>query len=851
MQGGSGQIARAVQKNFGLPDTFKTVSPFPFAGINQQASRLAIGDPKAWWLENLVKIGDGNMRAVPDIGAAIYKKAAVDTRKIISFSWYSIGLINYCIIFFDNGSAIQVSPDTGPTVIPAGSFYVAGGSYPATVSWGGIYLLISNNNTPNDYWVWDGAVKYSAGGAGPIVTLTSAGQSYVVAPSITVFGGHGSGVVLEPTISNGSVTSLKVTNPGSGYVPGDFVQVLFNGGGSDDSAQLTAVLQTRSVNQTIMLAGGSGYTSAPAVVFTGGGGVGATATATVFGGSVIGVLMTAGGTGYTSAPSVSFTGGGGTGAQAQATLVSAGVASVSVDSGGSNYFGVPALTLQGGLGSGATATAVMSGPAKLFSIKVTNGGSGYTSLPTVGITDGGAGAGATAIVTGAIGGSITEITLTAEGADYDSPVVAITGGGGSGATATAAVGGGSIASVTVDTAGGGYTSAPAVLVEAGLNNAAAATLELMPFGVSGDSIETYQSQVWLQNPYQIPGAPPVGGVRLSSAPGSISDFATSSGGLAETVTDRFLRRHLTAIRQANGFLYPFGDSSVGLVANVQVDGSPPTKKLTTQNTDPQTGTHWRDTLQDFSRTILFANEFGVFGLFGGAVTKISGEVDGIFESAQFPTSENPSTTGVVTPSAAVANLYNRKLYLLLLRVRDPITLEYSNKMLAWNEQDWSVISQSVEMSFIGTQEINSNLVAWGTDGIGVYPMMQTPSTGISKVWLTKLWGAQDPFLTKVARTLYVQAQNIGDPTRAPAFNVTIETEFARFPVAGHPSIAFPPAIAQLPSYAERAVIECPLLMLPTNDIAGQQLGIAITSTDADFSVYNLMLAHEIESAIFG
>jgi hypothetical protein len=60
--------------------------------------------------------------------------------------------------------------------------------------------------------------------------------------------------------------------------------------------------------------GGTGYTSAPTVVFTGGGGTGAAATATVSSaGAVTGITLTSAGSGYTTAPTISYSGGGGTG----------------------------------------------------------------------------------------------------------------------------------------------------------------------------------------------------------------------------------------------------------------------------------------------------------------------------------------------------------------------------------------------------------------------------------------------------------------------------------------------------------------------------------------------------------
>ena len=66
--------------------------------------------------------------------------------------------------------------------------------------------------------------------------------------------------------------------------------------------------------------GGSGYTSAPTVVFTGGSGTSAAGTAYLSSGAVEYVRITNFGSGYMSAPTVSFTGGGGSSATATATI---------------------------------------------------------------------------------------------------------------------------------------------------------------------------------------------------------------------------------------------------------------------------------------------------------------------------------------------------------------------------------------------------------------------------------------------------------------------------------------------------------------------------------------------------
>jgi hypothetical protein len=237
--------------------------------------------------------------------------------------------------------------------------------------------------------------------------------------------------------------------------------------------------------------GGSGYTSAPKVTFTGGGGSGAAATATVSGGKVTGLTVTSHGTGYTSAPAVSFTGGDGSGAAATAVLdeyVAAGAPVTGLGQVGPFLApeGVPGLGDGGEFGSvavGPKGQVMVSyqnrrsssgpdnvwvnedpdglGPAGFNTVSVTNvgvtgGGSGYTSAPTVTLDNtgtGGSGATATATVSG---GQVTGVTITSHGSGYIfPPAVTFSGGGGSGAAAVAAVGTATTTNV------GSFTSIPA------------------------------------------------------------------------------------------------------------------------------------------------------------------------------------------------------------------------------------------------------------------------------------------------------------------------------------------------------------------------------------------------------
>jgi hypothetical protein len=71
-------------------------------------------------------------------------------------------------------------------------------------------------------------------------------------------------------------------------------------------ATATAAETGGAVTTPSVVTGGTGYTSAPPVIISGGGGTGAYATATVSGGAVTGFTLISGGSGYTSAPTVNI-----------------------------------------------------------------------------------------------------------------------------------------------------------------------------------------------------------------------------------------------------------------------------------------------------------------------------------------------------------------------------------------------------------------------------------------------------------------------------------------------------------------------------------------------------------------
>jgi hypothetical protein len=771
------KLSAVASKELGLPPGLKFASPWPFAGMNQQDARTAIDDKEFFWVENYLLTGNASLRTLWDIGQELYTSPAGKT--IVYFAWYNIGPTYYVAVFLSDGTAVQVQQSNGAvtTISSAPNTFYSGGQLPFAVQSGAQYLLICNNITPNSYWIWDGSVLYSAGTIGPyqIGDLTDSGTGYSSVPTVTAFGGTGSGVAITASIANGAVVSLQVTNPGTGYSPSDVVQLAFTGGGSDSSAILQSVLTAGAIGDVELISGGSGYTGVPTVSFTGGGGgSGAAATAIVTGGAVTGVTLTNPGSGYTATPTVVFSGGGGSGASAVAVLSSDSVASVTVINGGSGFIGTPTLTFSGG--------------------------------------------------------------------------------GGTGATATANIASGAITSVTVTNGGLGYSAPPSVVVSPGQNNAAAGSIDVMPFGVSGTSLETFLSRIWVSAP-AANGTQQSASTFLVSASDSLTDFSTADGGLLFSSSDRFLRAGYTALHQSNGYLYPIGDSSVDVISNVQTSGTPVATTFNYQNTSAQVGGTWRDTIQDFGQSVLFANANGVQGLYGGSVRRVSGKVNNIFDTAF---QLNPTTgvretlPGGVTPSSAVANIHTIPVYLMLMSIIDPNTQGQRNILIGWDEKNWLAASQTVNLIFIGTQEQNSVMTAWGTDGNILAPLFSKQSSTLQKTLVTKLYGGEREMVQRQTRTVHYRAtdkstaqagvaltgalEGAGYQTQIGIYNPPPPIYSAANPV--QPNFTAPDGTA--PSWNGEAA-----------NVPGSAIGATITSTSPDFVLSGLSISYTEVAISFG
>ncbi len=177
---------------------------------------------------------------------------------------------------------------------------------------------------------------------------------------------------------------------------------------------------------------------------------------------------------------------------------SGGIISVDVDNSGAGF-----------VSTATPPTVTVYTKNIIGSIAVTNGGNGYTSAPTVVITDE---TGDFAVAQATVAnGAVTSISMLRGGANYTNPVISFIGGSGSGATAVANViasvqeedsvpavleavlKGGSLTAITVATPGAGYTTAPIVSIVTANGDSgkdATAIANLTGAGVTGFTIQS-------------------------------------------------------------------------------------------------------------------------------------------------------------------------------------------------------------------------------------------------------------------------------------------------------------------------------------------------------------------------
>ncbi len=518
---------------------------------------------------------------------------------------------------------------------------------------------------------------------------------------------------------------------------------------------------------------GSGYSTVPVIVASGGHGSGAAFAAQIANGRVTGISVTNPGSGYLAGDTISlnFTGGtsAGSGGSVNAILThatagSGGSITASLGPAVAGKRPVASLTIAAA-GSGysafTTATAVGGTPTVVATFSLTIAGGNITGASIVNPGQyASASAAPTVVITDAGGYYVSSVTVIAVGSGY-SPSTSIAASGGGAPVAQAVLSpvitNGTITSVAV-TSGGLYGSnTPPTLTITDTTTTAAATAVLMPFAVQGTWAETYQGRVWVGN----------GATVYFTAPGSYTDFSTSNGGGNFTSGDSFLKVKYVQGINSNGFLWLIGDSSVNYISGVQTSGSLPTTTFSNQNADPEVGSPYPASVETFGRDVLMANDNGVHVINGSNVVKISEQLDGVWNTV--------ANFGGIQLASSKAQIFGKKVWMVLNRIVDPVSGSTVNKLFIWWNKKWFPSAQDMTLSYIKHLEINSVITAYGTDGSTIKPLFNTASASFTKIAQSKLWDTPGSILLNKANNRF-WAAGIWNSTSSPNLIVSIDSE---------------------------------------------------------------------------
>ena len=135
------------------------------------------------------------------------------------------------------------------------------------------------------------------------VKMTKNGDNYYNTTKARILGGEGSGATGTSTVQ--TVTGLTLLNSGRSYSSAP--TMVFEGGGGQDAQGSAKIDTTGKVTSIAIADPGEFYQEAPYILISGGGGIGAKAVATIDQGKITGITVTDQGGGYTNPPNIIFT----------------------------------------------------------------------------------------------------------------------------------------------------------------------------------------------------------------------------------------------------------------------------------------------------------------------------------------------------------------------------------------------------------------------------------------------------------------------------------------------------------------------------------------------------------------
>ena len=800
-----------------------------FKALNTKANRTAIDENEFSWLENVQPVGFGNLKGVATSSAVPTNTSPFTwSNTVTELSQVNINNSEYIIAFLQNGGAqyYNLSNNTSGTVASAGTFT---GTGMRSRQWKNERSIIADPQ--KGYFTWDGNSVVSVGCIGTIA-VTYPGQGYIQNPVVTISApndANGIQATALASISNaaGTITGFSITAIGTGYT--SVPKVIIGPPQSPYGVQAvgSAVISGGNVVGISIVNGGQGYTSPPSVSFSGGAGSGATAVATVGTGLVTAITLTEAGSGYSSPPTITISGGQSANSTSANIARTNNVATLNTSSAHGLFAGdrivISGFTTNSSFN--ASNVAVISTPTNVSFTYASTGSNLAATVDTTG-TIGYAPATAIASYVSFASG-IVGLTLTGTGAGYTStPTVNITGGGGTNAAATAIVVGNIVTGLVMTNLGSGYTSNPTVTITGG-GATINATAKALATTTTNADIASYQGRVWIAQGRNV----------FYSAAGSYSDFISVSAG-SINLTDDTLHSNILNLTSANNFLYVFGIDSINVFSDVRVGGTGQTV-FTNTNVSASIGSKRIDAVFPYFRSLLFANEYGIYALVGATTTKLSDALDGIYPLLDLT---QPITGGQVLINSILCAAFN-------VTYNDPV-LGSRPIQLVFFDKKWFITSQGSVARMIAVP-FNGNQYLYATDGTSLFSLYSDTVAPIATTVQTALWPMGDPIRDKQALKYAFEAS----VPYGGVFNVNVdsESESATSTVASLPIKwidNYGLAVGWQNNSGQNVVwYSATTYGLFKSDAQqyGKYLGLTITSVNPGITINTIMMEHELRA----
>jgi hypothetical protein len=350
----------------------------------------------------------------------------------------------------------------------------------------------------------------------------------------------------------------------------------------------------------------------------------------------------------------------------------------------------------------------------------------------------------------------------------------------------------------------------------------------MPTGLPGIyCMEVYESRLWVAGKDVI----------SFSAPSNGADFSTTNGGGSFGYFGDRLTYAYMDLCQSAGYLFVYGDSSTDMISRILLTGtgavgSPFTTNFNYENIDPQVGQRFPRPVGRAGRYMTLFTGSNISLMLGGEAMPIGDKITGVWQTLD---------TSQYLPTFAPCNMFGFKVMLLNGRFTDPYGITRS-LLLMWHptrgHEFWSVASQGLELTNIGSYEQDNSLQAYGTDGANLYKLFAQPDPTLIKRLATKqLRGAGISQITvKNFKRLY--AEIMDNDGRGVQMRGQVRTGDGGVP-GGLQAVDF-----QLPPGGRASVIPHPL------EGAGLWAAIDLQSLSPDFTLERLHIAAE-ERTLFG